>query len=365
MLDRDETALHALQLSIDGRALLDSPNLVLLDIRDRTGIEALFVERRPEVVFHAAALKHLSMLERHPGEGVKTNVWGTLNMLEASVRHGVERFVNVSTDKAVDPCSVLGYSKRICERLTAAAGASSCDGTYLSVRFGNVLGSRGSVFHTFTAQISSKVPVTVTDPEVRRYFMTVEEAIQLVIHAGAVGTSGEALVLDMGEPVLIADVARRMIAEVDEAIDVVYTGLRPGEKLNEVLFNDDEPDQRPCHPLISHVVVPPLHPGRIPTLDPFAPAAALVPQIRELCRSSGLRAADTPDVLRLAFELGFAQRLLLRRQDTVAVRSLASVADGQHRRHDQHRRSSDRDAAGSPATQDPGKAMIIATPSTN
>jgi len=367
MLDRDETALHALQLSIDGRALLDSPNLVLLDIRDRTGIEALFQERRPEVVFHAAALKHLPMLERHPGEGVKTNVWGTLNLLEASVRHGVERFVNVSTDKAVDPCSVLGYSKRICERLTAAAGASSSDGTYLSVRFGNVLGSRGSVFHTFTAQISSKVPVTVTDPEVRRYFMTVEEAIQLVIHAGAVGTSGEALVLDMGEPVRIAEVARRMIAEADEEIDVVYTGLRPGEKLNEVLFNEDEPDQRPIHPLISHVVVPPLHPGRVPTLDPFARPDILIAEIRELCRSSGMRAGDTADVLRLAFELGFAERLLQQTPGTASRRGLTSSPDDHHtRRCDQHRRLSDRDvvcscAADSPSTPAPGTAVLSAT----
>jgi len=372
MLDRDETALHALQLSIEGRALLDSPSLVLLDIRDRTGIESLFVERRPEVVFHAAALKHLPMLELHPGEAVKTNVLGTLNVLEASLRHGVERFVNISTDKAVDPCSVLGYSKRICERLTAAAGASSADGTYLSVRFGNVLGSRGSVFHTFTAQIACKGPVTVTDPEVRRYFMTIEEAIQLVIHAGALGASGEALVLDMGEPVLVAEMARRMIAEADQAIDIVYTGLRQGEKLNEVLFSEEEQDWRPYHALISHVVVPPLHPGRIGSLDPFAPPDVLVPQIRQLCRSSGLRTGDWPDVLdvaRVAFE-DVAARLTQRLPGTGPLRTATSTGDSYHARHcSQHRRGSDRNAvdscpACSPAPPVTGSSIFTVTPAT-
>ena len=347
MLDRDETALHALQLSIEGRALLDSPSLVLLDIRDRKGIESLFFERRPEVVFHAAALKHLPMLEHHPGEGVKTNILGTLNVLEASVSNGVERFVNISTDKAVDPCSVLGYSKRICERMTAAVGASSADGTYISVRFGNVLGSRGSVFHTFTAQIGGKGPVTVTDPEVRRYFMTVEEAIQLVIHAGALGASGEALVLDMGEPVLIAEVAQRMIAESDREIDIVYTGLRQGEKLNEVLFSQDEPDWRPYHPLISHVRVPPLHPGRIRSLDPFASADVLVPQMRELCGSTGLRSGDGPEDARLAFEdIGALLHQTLRRNGPVP--GVASNGDGHRaRRCGEHRRYYDHEAVDS------------------
>jgi hypothetical protein len=271
-------------------------------------------------------------------------------MLEASVRHGVERFVNISTDKAVDPSSVLGYSKRICERLTATAGAAYADGTYISVRFGNVLGSRGSVFHTFTAQIGCKGPVTVTDPEVRRYFMTVEEAIQLVIQAGALGASGEALVLDMGEPVLIAEVARRMIAEAGQAIDIVYTGLRQGEKLNEVLFSEDELDWRPYHPLISHVVVPPLHPGRIGSLDPFAPPDVLVPQIRQLCRSSGLRIGDGPDLLavaRLAFE-DIAARLTQRLPGAGPLGTATSNGDSYHAgRCGQHRRGSDRDAVDS------------------
>ncbi len=193
----------------------------------------------------------------HPGEAVKTNVWGTQHVLHAASRAGVDRFVNISTDKAADPVSVLGYSKRIAERLTAGTAGESV-GTYLSVRFGNVLGSRGSVLTAFHAQIEGGGPVTVTDADVTRYFMTVQEAVQLVIQAGAVGRDGEALVLDMGEPVRIADVARRLAAEAPRSVEIVYTGLRPGEKLHEVLLGADEDDHRPAHPLISHVRVPPL-----------------------------------------------------------------------------------------------------------
>jgi FlaA1/EpsC-like NDP-sugar epimerase len=284
MLDRDESALHAVQLSIEGRAMLDTPNLQLIDIRDRDRLEQLFAERQPEVVFHAAALKHLTLLEQHPGEAVRTNVWATLDLLEVACASGVDRFVNVSTDKAADPTSVLGYTKRLAEQLTAHV-ASSCSGTnFMSVRFGNVLGSRGSVLTAFRSQIANGGPITVTDPDVTRYFMTVEEACQLVIQAGAFGSDGDALVLDMGEPVKIDDVARRMAAQSDRAIDIVYTGLRPGEKLHEVLLGDGEVDHRPLHPLISHVAVPPLDPDVARTLRPASPTAELV---ELLCGLSG------------------------------------------------------------------------------
>ncbi len=256
MVDRDESALHALQLSIEGRALLDTRNLVVADIRDRGRMAEVFAEHRPEVVFHAAALKHLPLLELHPGEAVKTNVVATRDLLELALLSGVGRFINISTDKAADPVSVLGYSKRIAERLTADA-AGRGDGTYLSVRFGNVLGSRGSVLTGFRAQVEAGGPITVTDPDVTRFFMTVEEAVQLVIQAGAVGNDGQALVLDMGQPVRIDDVARRLAAEAPRPIDIVYTGLRPGEKLHECLLGADEPDDRPHHPLIAQVAVPP------------------------------------------------------------------------------------------------------------
>src|SRR5664280_2241919 len=255
MLDRDESGLHAVQLSLTGRALLDSPDVILADIRDVEHVNRVFEERRPEVVFHAAALKHLPMLEQYPGEAVKTNVWGTLAVLRAAAAGGVERFVNISTDKAADPISVLGYSKRIAERLTADI-AQRASGTFLSVRFGNVLGSRGSVLTAFAAQVAAGGPVTVTDPLVTRYFMTVQEAVQLVIQAGAIGRDGEALVLDMGKPVRIDEIARMLAAKAARPVDVVYTGLRPGEKLHEDLIATGEPDSRPVPPLISHVPVP-------------------------------------------------------------------------------------------------------------
>ncbi len=282
MLDRDESALHAVQLSIYGRALLDDASAVLADLRDPERIRAIFAERRPHVVFHAAALKHLPLLERYPAEAVKSNVWGTIATLEAAVASGVETFVNISTDKAADPSSVLGYSKRATERITAYFAADA-PGRYLSVRFGNVLGSRGSVLTAFTAQIAAGGPITVTHPDVTRYFMTVQEAVQLVIQAGAVGRPGEALVLDMGEPVRIAEVARQMASLSDRPIEIVYAGLRPGEKLHEHLFGTGERDERPRHPLISHVAVLPLDPGFARTLDVSTDPDAVARQLVELC----------------------------------------------------------------------------------
>ncbi|MDQ1393265.1 MAG: hypothetical protein QOF30_2242 [Acidimicrobiaceae bacterium] len=281
MVDRDESALHAVKLVIDGRALLDTPDTVLLCIRSRSAVRELMLERRPDVVFHAAALKHLPMLEQYPGEAVLTNVHGTLNLLDAAAEAGVTRFVNISTDKAADPISVLGYTKRLSERLTAWM-SDRADGVYLSVRFGNVLGSRGSVLTSFQAQIAAGGPVTVTDPDVVRYFMTVEEAVELVIQAGGVGRDGEALVLDMGDPVRIDDVARFLVERAERPIDIVYTGLRSGEKLHEVLLGTGEIDDRPLHPLISHVAVPPLDPGRLNSLHPAAPRAQVIAELRQI-----------------------------------------------------------------------------------
>ncbi len=266
MLDRDESALHAVQLSIEGRALLDSGAVILADIRDRERILSVFHDRSPQVVFHAAALKHLPMLERYPEEGHKTNVVGTLNVLEAAAKVDVERFVNISTDKAADATSVLGRSKRIAERLTAYFARSS-QRTFLSVRFGNVLGSRGSVLTSFAKQVADGGPVTVTHPDVTRYFMTIPEAVQLVIQAAAIGRGGEVLVLDMGEPVRIVDVAQQLIEMADADVDIVFTGMRPGEKLHEQLLGEEETGVRPFHPLISHVEVPELLPSQLKAAD--------------------------------------------------------------------------------------------------
>ncbi|HZB42644.1 MAG TPA: nucleoside-diphosphate sugar epimerase/dehydratase [Ilumatobacter sp.] len=272
MLDRDESALHQVQLSISGRAMLDTPDTILADIRDEARIRQVFAQRRPQVVFHAAALKHLPLLEQYPDEAYKSNVLGSLNVLRASELAGVEVFVNISTDKAANPISVLGYSKRVAERLTAAVGASAAAGTYLSVRFGNVLGSRGSVLTTFRNQVAHGGPITVTDRNVMRYFITIPESVQLVIQAGAIGESGEVLVLDMGEPILIYDVAKTLAEQADPPTDIVITGLRPGEKLHEELFGSGEIDERPRHRLISQAPVPPLDPAHVEQLstDPAA-----------------------------------------------------------------------------------------------
>jgi FlaA1/EpsC-like NDP-sugar epimerase len=269
MLDRDESALQAVQVSIEGRGLLDSRDLVVCCIRDSERLQQVFDEHRPEVVFHAAALKHLPLLEMHAEEGWKTNVWGTRNLLDLSGKFDVERFVNISTDKAADASSVLGRTKRVAEQLTSFAG-KTLDGTYLSVRFGNVLGSRGSVLPLFRAQIDQGGPVTVTHPEVTRFFMTIPEACELVIQAGALDShDGKVLVLDMGEPVRIADLARRLVAESDRPVEIVYTGLRPGEKLHEVLFSPDEEPEVSAHPLISWVDVPAMTPEVAASLDPY------------------------------------------------------------------------------------------------
>ncbi len=256
LLDRDESALHAVQLSIYGQGLLDTDDIVLCDIRDEDALRKIFTKHRPQVVFHAAALKHLPMLEQYPEEGWKTNVLGSLNVLTAAREVGVERFVNISTDKAADATSVLGQTKRLAERLTAHL-AEETGVPYLSVRFGNVLGSRGSVLYTFRAQIERGGPLTVTHPDVTRFFMTIPEACELVLQAGAIGRPADVLVLDMGKPVKIVDVAKRLLEESGRTdIEIEFTGLRPGEKLHEVLFSDGEQNVQSRHPLISRVSVP-------------------------------------------------------------------------------------------------------------
>lgn len=202
------------------------------------------------------------MLEQYPEEAWKTNVLGSLNVLNAARSVGVSTFVNVSTDKAANPTSVLGHSKRVAERLTAWAGEET-GMRYLSVRFGNVIGSRGSMLPTFQALIEAGGPLTVTHPDVTRYFMTIPEACQLVIQAGGIGRSGEVLILDMGEPVSILDVAKRMIAMSGKNIEIVFTGLRHGEKLHEVLVGVSEDLERPFHPKVSHTHADSISPARL------------------------------------------------------------------------------------------------------
>lgn len=262
MLDRDETALQQTQISIRGNGLLDTRDVVLADIRDSAALDAIFADRRPEVVFHAAALKHLPMLEQYPDEAWKTNVCGTLNVLQAAYSVGVETFVNISTDKAANPTSVLGHSKRVAEKLTAWMAQHSGQ-RYLSVRFGNVIGSRGSMLPTFKRLIEQGGPITITHPDVTRFFMTIPEACQLVMQAGGIGEPGQVLILDMGEPVRILDVAKRMILQSGKDIDIVYTGLRKGEKLHEVLVAEGEGVARPFHPKISHASIGQISPEQL------------------------------------------------------------------------------------------------------
>jgi len=259
MLDRDESGLHSVQLSIHDQAMLDGDDTILASIRDRDSLRTVLQTRRPHIVFHAAALKHMPLLETYPLEALKTNVLGTQNLLAISAEAGVETFVNISTDKAANPSSVLGFSKRIAERITAQRAILDSKGKYVSVRFGNVLGSRGSVLTVFENQIQNGGPVTVTDPEVTRFFMTIPEACQLVLQAAVLGASGETLVLDMGEPVKIANVAKTLIEQSGKPIEVVYTGLRGAEKLHEELFDDTEVDTaHRKHASITEVRVPPL-----------------------------------------------------------------------------------------------------------
>ncbi len=263
MLDRDETGLQSTQISITGRGLLDGNDTVLADIRDTESLEHIFERRQPEVVFHAAALKHVSLLEQFPDEAWKTNVMGTLNVLNAAAKVDVDVFVNVSTDKAANPTTALGHSKRVAEKLTAWM-AGQTGKRYASVRFGNVFGSRGSMLPLFAEQIRQGGPITVTHPEATRYFMTIPEACQLVIQAGAIASGGEVLILDMGEPVRILDIAERLRAMSGrEDVEIVITGLRHGEKLHEDLIGAGESDERPLHPKISHARAERLDPAHL------------------------------------------------------------------------------------------------------
>ncbi len=250
VVDHDEGALHGLQLQLTGHGLLEDDRFVLADVRDRLGMARLLRDVRPEVVYHAAAHKHLPLLERYPVEGYKTNVLGTSNLVEAAVAAGVERFVNVSTDKAAHPSSVLGATKRLAELIVAArAGAGT---RVASVRFGNVLGSRGSFLHGLSFQLATGAPVTLTHPDVTRYFMTIPEAAGLVIESSVLASSGETYLLDMGSPVKIASLIRQFaqLAGHGPEVKMAITGLRPGEKLHEVLLDDAERREATDHPRV-------------------------------------------------------------------------------------------------------------------
>ena len=242
-LDFNETGLFDLRAELDWRFPNGNVEIVVADVRDRKRIAAVLSETAPDIVYHAAAYKHVPLMEEFPTEAVRTNVFGTENVLEEARRAGSSTFVLISTDKAVNPTSVMGATKRLAEMVVRSKGEG--DGMRcLAVRFGNVLGSRGSVLQTFRDQIESRRPVTITDPGMRRYFMLTSEAVQLVLQAGVIGRGGEVFVLDMGEPVRIVELAEEMIRfyglEPGRDVPIVYTGIRPGEKLFEELLTAEE-----------------------------------------------------------------------------------------------------------------------------
>lgn len=238
LLEIDETRLYELwlELTADGSTL---PVMCVCDIRDAGRLDALLGAHKPELVLHAAAYKHVPLMELAPREAIKTNVLGTLNVIEACRRHHVRRFVLISTDKAVAPVNTMGLTKSLAERIMLdAVEAGVLDG--VAVRFGNVLASRGSVVPIFEEQLRHGGPITVTDPEVTRYFMTIPEASRLVLQAQAIGKPGDIFVLEMGDPVRIVDLAHKMIALSGVPADIAFIGLRPGEKLHESLVTENE-----------------------------------------------------------------------------------------------------------------------------
>ncbi|RMH41133.1 MAG: polysaccharide biosynthesis protein, partial [Deltaproteobacteria bacterium] len=250
-LDHAENGLFFLERNLARLGIAADISYCLADVTEGAHLDAIFRRERPDVVFHAAAHKHVPMLEANPVEGARNNVLGTETVATLAGRHGAAAFVMISTDKAVNPTSVMGATKRIAERLVQCL---PFDTRYTTVRFGNVLGSAGSVVPILKDQIAAGGPVTITHPDMRRYFMTIPEAVELVLQAAAMGDGNEIFVLDMGEPVKIVDLANDLIRlsglEPGRDIDIVFTGVRPGEKLLEELYLDAEAHRPTSHPKI-------------------------------------------------------------------------------------------------------------------
>jgi FlaA1/EpsC-like NDP-sugar epimerase len=252
-LDIDETELFNVDRKIKKEDNLIPLYPVVCDITDRFKVNRIIGKYLPDVIFHAAAYKHVPMMELYPEEAVKVNILGTRIVAETAIFHGVKKFVLVSTDKAVNPTSVMGATKYVAEKVVSRLNNEGVT-EFTTVRFGNVVGSRGSVIEIFGEQIKNGGPVTVTDKGMKRYFMSISEAVSLILQAGAVGKGGEVFVLDMGQPVRIMDIAIEMIRlsgfEPDKDIPIIYKGIRPGEKLFEELYTPDEGCEKTAHPMI-------------------------------------------------------------------------------------------------------------------
>ncbi len=243
IFDQAESPLYDLELDLAERYNFHDFKIMIGDLTHTSRIENVFIKYKPEVVFHAAAYKHVPMMENHPSEAIRTNVFGTKTIADLAIKYGVYKFVMISTDKAVNPTNVMGASKRLAEIYTQSLNSKNKT-KFVTTRFGNVLGSNGSVINRFRKQIQKGGPVTVTHPEITRYFMTIPEACQLVLEAGAMGKGGEIFIFDMGKSVKIVDLAKNMIKlsglRLGSDIQIVFTGLRPGEKLYEELLNNKE-----------------------------------------------------------------------------------------------------------------------------
>jgi len=243
LLDQAESPLYEMEMELFDKYKKQSYEIVMGDIRNKERMENVFNTFHPQIVFHAAAYKHVPMMENNPSESIFTNISGTKNLADLSDQYKVEKFVMVSTDKAVNPTNVMGASKRIAEIYTQSLGKKS-DTKFITTRFGNVLGSNGSVIPRFRQQIENGGPITITHPDITRFFMTIPEACQLVLEAGTMGKGGEIFIFDMGESIKIVDLAKKMIKlsglTLDKDISITYTGLRPGEKLYEELLADHE-----------------------------------------------------------------------------------------------------------------------------
>ena len=253
LLDQAESPLYEVEMGLKNEGLLNNVEVVVADISQFERMENVFTYFKPQTVYHAAAYKHVPLMENNPTEAVNTNILGTKNLVDLSVKYNVEKFVMISTDKAVNPTNVMGASKRIAE-IYAQSSNESSNTKFITTRFGNVLGSNGSVIPLFKKQIEKGGPITVTHKDITRFFMTIPEACQLVLEAGTMGNGGEIFVFDMGDSVKIVDLAKQMISlsglELDKDIEIKYTGLRPGEKLYEELLNNEENTLQTHHPQI-------------------------------------------------------------------------------------------------------------------
>jgi FlaA1/EpsC-like NDP-sugar epimerase len=310
-LDKDENGLFRIERELRDLTTSTALEFLLGDIRDANRLERFFVRYRPQIVFHAAAYKHVPILQFHPQEAVLNNILGTRQLADAALRHGCERFVMISTDKAVNPTNVMGASKQVAEKVVLARDVErTADTRFSIIRFGNVLGSAGSVVEIFNKQIAAGGPVTVTHPDIERFFMTIPEAAQLVLFAAAMGEGGDVFILDMGDAVKISELARHMIRlsglTPDVDVTLKFTGLRPGEKLFEELWADGEEPGPTTNPAILVARRQPVDPLAVETGAERLIAAAraddaeaiwkelllLVPDFRG---RTGLDAQRTPD----------------------------------------------------------------------